>query len=732
MEKIDLKIEGMSCASCASSIERETGKLPFIQSSQVNYAMETGSFLLKEGNEPKTSLLKIEEVISGLGFKALEKTQEKPADNKLKEKDNFYKFFIALILSLALFALAMWPLMGWPSQKVNWYLQLILCAPIYFWIGWKFQASLLRFLKTGHSNMNTLVGLGTTAAFIYSSLLTLATEKAISWGLVPTVYFEAVGFIICFIYLGQYFEEKAKKKTKEALNSLFKLTEKKALLIKDDGVVEIDVSLLQVGDIIRVKSGASFPVDGTVIKGMSSVDESMVTGESIPVLKQSGDQVMAGTINGGSPLDFKAKKVGSNTFLSQIIHYVEEAQNSKPEIQKYADRISAIFVPSVIVIAVITFLAWFFLGPEPVWGTSVSNLIAVLVIACPCALGLATPTAVVVATGNASLKGILISGGEVLEKANNIDVIVFDKTGTVTVGKPSVIEEVYDNSINRNDLLRAVASIEQFSEHPLSKAVVNLAEKESLDLDEPDLFETVKGKGIKAEFEDNDFLLGNESLLTDNNIELNKTLAIMEVGSLIYVAKEGKHVATLVIGDDIKEESLATINEMRERGITTWMITGDNQSVADHVGKKLGIDHVLAHALPVTKAEKIKEFQSQGLKVAMVGDGVNDAPALAQADLSMAMGTGTDVAMSTADVTLVHGDLKRALDFLRLGEGTMTIIKQNLFLSLVYNSVLIPIAAGLLVPFGGPMMPPVLASIAMALSSVSVVSNSLRIKNIRL
>jgi Cu+-exporting ATPase len=295
----------------------------------------------------------------------------------------------------------------------------------------------------------------------------------------------------------------------------------------------------------------------------------------------------------------------------------------------------------------------------------------------------------------------------------------------VTVGKPSVIEEVYDNSINRNDLLRAVASIEQFSEHPLSKAVVNLAEKESLDLDEPDLFETVKGKGIKAEFEDNDFLLGNESLLTDNNIELNKTLAIMEVGSLIYVAKEGKHVATLVIGDDIKEESLATINEMRERGITTWMITGDNQSVADHVGKKLGIDHVLAHALPVTKAEKIKEFQSQGLKVAMVGDGVNDAPALAQADLSMAMGTGTDV-------TLVHGDLKRALDFLRLGEGTMTIIKQNLFLSLVYNSVLIPIAAGLLVPFGGPMMPPVLASIAMALSSVSVVSNSLRIKNIRL
>ncbi len=732
MEKIDLKIEGMSCASCASSIERETAKLPFIQSSQVNYAMETGSFVLKEGIESKASLLKIEEVISELGFKGLEKTQEKPVDNKEKEKDNFYKFVISLILSLALFSLAMWPLMGWPSQKVNWYLQLLICAPIYFWIGWKFQASLIRFLKTGHSNMNTLVGLGTTAAFLYSTLLTLATEKAISWGLVPTVYFEAVGFIICFIYLGQYFEDKAKKKTKEALNSLFKLTEKKALLIKDDGVVEVAVSLLQVGDIIRVKSGASFPVDGTVIKGMSSVDESMVTGESIPVLKQLGDQVIAGTINGGSPIDFKAKKVGSNTFLSQIIHYVEEAQNSKPEIQKYADRISAVFVPSVIVIALLTFLAWFFMGPEPVWGTSVSNLIAVLVIACPCALGLATPTAVVVATGNASLKGILISGGEVLEKANNIDVIVFDKTGTVTVGKPSVIEEVYDTSIIRNDLLRAVASIEQFSEHPLSKAVVHLAEKESLVLDEPDLFETVKGKGIKAEFEENEFLLGNENLLTDNNIELNKSLAIIEVGSLIYVAKEGKHVATLVIGDDIKEESLATINEMRERGITTWMITGDNQSVADHVGKKLGIDHVLAHALPVTKAEKIKEFQSQGLRVAMVGDGVNDAPALAQADLSMAMGTGTDVAMSTADVTLVHGDLKRALDFLRLGEGTMTIIKQNLFLSLVYNSVLIPIAAGLLVPFGGPMMPPVLASIAMALSSVSVVSNSLRIKNIRL
>lgn len=731
MEKIDLKIEGMSCASCASSIESEVAKLSVIENAQVNYAMETGSFLLKEGSDSIDSLLKIENIIADLGFKALEKSENQPKDSSVKERDNFYKFVIGLIFSLVLFSLAMWPLMGWPSPKINWYLQLIFCSPIYFWIGFKFQLSLIRFLKTGHSNMNTLVGLGTSAAFFYSCLLTLFTEKAISWGLVPKVYFEAVGFIISFIYLGQYFEEKAKKKTKEALNSLFKLTEKKALIVRDNETVEVDVSQLRVGDIIRVKSGGSFPVDGKVVKGETTVDESMVTGEPMLVKKALGDTVVAGTINGGNnPIEFQAKKVGKDTFLSQIIHSVEEAQNSKPDIQKYADRISGVFVPTVIVFAFLTFFVWFFFGPSPVWGNSISNLIAVLVIACPCALGLATPTAVVVATGNASLKGILISGGEVIERAEKIDAIVFDKTGTVTIGRPVIIEEAYGEPENRFDLLRAIASIEQFSEHPLSKAVVQLAITEKLNLDEPDLFETVKGKGIKAEFDGGEYLLGNEALLTERHVLLNDSLAVKEMGSYIFVARDGLHVATLVVGDEIKEDSLATISAFKERGIITWMITGDNEKIANFVGKKLGIDHVLAAALPIEKAERIKSLQDQGLKVAMVGDGINDAPALAQADLSMAMGTGTDVAMNTADVTLVHGDLKRALDFLVLGQGTMKIIKQNLFLSLIYNVLLIPIAAGVLVPFGGPMMPPVLASVAMALSSVSVVSNSLRIRKI--
>lgn len=733
MADLKVKIGGMSCASCASSIQNEVAKLKEVSSSQVNYALETGSFKYPDELAKEDVLAKVKQSILSLGFQVLEEGQ-KPKSEDQKEKENFRKFLIGLILSLSLFALAMWPLMGWPNQKMNWLLQFFLCTPIWLWIGLKFQKALLASLKTGRSNMNTLVGIGTSAAYLYSTFITFFSETSNELGLYQKVYFEAVGFIITFIFLGSYFEEKAKKKSKEALNSLLELSEAVALKVIDGGTEEVSLSDIQVGDILRVKAGGKFPVDGKVVKGHSEVDESMISGEPLPVGKDEGDQVFSGTINGHKVIDFKATKVGGDTFLSQIISYVENAQDSKPEIQKYADKISSIFVPIVIIFAILTFIVWFLYGGEPKWGQALSNFIAVLVIACPCALGLATPTAVVVATGGASLRGILIGGGEVIEKADKIDAIIFDKTGTLTKGKPVVTEANFTEAIDHDDaqkknILLALGTIEQFSEHSLSTALVNFVLKscDVGELDEPDSFETIKGKGLKASFLNSDYIIGNRVLLKEESIKLSDELSPKNVGSFVYLVKDKLHVATFVIGDELKSDSKDVINGFREQGLETWMITGDNEVVAEAVAKEVGIEHWMANTLPMDKALKVEELQKQGKKVAMVGDGINDAPALAKADLSLAMGTGTDVAMSTSDVTIVGGELAKVLEFLTLSSRTMNIIKQNLFLSLIYNALLIPIAAGVLVPFGGPMMPPVLASIAMGLSSISVVTNSLRI-----
>ena len=502
METISLKVGGMSCASCASSIEKEVASLDGVISSSVNFAVETGKFEVQDNNVRD----KVIEKIKSLGYSIAD--DEKVATNVEKIDENFSKFVISIVLAIMIFALAMWPLKGWPSKDVNWYLQLALCVPIWGWVGLKFQKSLLHFLKSGKSNMNTLIGLGTTAAFLYSFFITIFSEYSVQMGLTQKVYFEAVGFIISFVYLGQYFEEKAKRKTTEALNSLFQLSSKNATLITDGELREVKIEDVKVGDVIRVKPGEKFPVDGKIIKGESAIDESMISGEPIPVTKQAGDQLFTGTINGDSVIEYRATKVGNDTFLSQIINFVEQAQNSKPEIQKYADKISSVFTPVVIVFSIVTFLSWFFLGPMPIWGNSVSNFIAVLVIACPCALGLATPTAVVVATGRASLKGLLIGGGDIIEKAIGIDTIIFDKTGTITEGKPSVIEVNIKDSDEA--ILKEVASIEQFSEHPLSKAIVNYSKEQGIELEEPDSFEIVKGKGLKAEIDESDYLIGNE------------------------------------------------------------------------------------------------------------------------------------------------------------------------------------------------------------------------------
>lgn len=723
MKTINIKINGMSCSSCANTIERETSKLDGVLSASVNFAVESGKFDVEDENVKE----KIFNVINELGYSS-SNSEIIDSKKKLKNEDNLNKFIISIILSIAIFSLAMWPLMAWPTPKINWYLQFLLCIPIWGWIGVKFQKSLLKFFKSGQSNMNTLIGLGTSAAFVYSAFVTAFGELSLELGLTQKVYFEAVGFIISFVYLGQYFEEKAKKKTTEALNSLFQLSSKKAFVIKDTDFHEVNIEDVKVNNILRVKPGEKFPVDGVITKGLSAIDESMISGEPIPVTKELGDKIFAGTINGDSIIEYKATKVGADTFLSQIIKFVEQAQGSKPEIQKYADKISSVFTPIVILISIITFVSWFIFGPEPLWGNSVSNFIAVLVIACPCALGLATPTAVVVATGRASLKGLLIGGGSVIEKAIGVNTIIFDKTGTITEGKPSVIDcKILENKL---EILADVGSIEQLSEHPLSKAIVKYSKEKNLKLCEPKSFEVVKGKGVVAEIEDKVYHIGNERLLSENGITLEYNLRSEKVGSFVFISKNKNHVGTIIIGDKIKESSRKTVLGLKDRGIETWMITGDNEIVAKSVAKELGIDNLIANALPLEKSAQLEKLKSSGKIVAMVGDGVNDAPALAKADLSMAMGTGTDVAINASDVTIVKGDLAKALEFIELSEGTMKVIKQNLFLSMIYNTLLIPVAAGVLVIFGGPMMPPVLASVAMAASSICVVSNSLRIRRL--
>ncbi len=720
MMLFNVKISGMSCASCASSIESETQKILGVSSASVNFATESAKFEISS-NEVQTL---IENKVKELGYSfTLEMETEK------KERDGITLFWISFTLSILLFMLEMGPLRKVVSLKTNYYLQFLFALPIWLWIGAKFQISFLNFLRSGRSNMNTLIGLGTSAAFLYSTLITFLTEQTISWGLTQKVYFEAVGFIISFVLLGNYFEEKAKRKSKDALNSLLKLSSKSALVLRDGDFRDVDINEVVVGDTVRVLPGGKFPVDGEVLKGSSAVDESMLSGESLPVVKKAGEKVFGGTINGDSAIEFIAKKIGSDTFLSHIVEFVENAQNNKPEIQRYADRISSIFTPIVLVFSILTLVLWLFFGVSNIWGNAISNFIAVLVIACPCALGLATPTAVVVATGRASLKGQLIGGGEVLEKACNINAIVFDKTGTLTEGRPQILDYSLVTTDDNLEILRDVASIEKLSEHPLAKAVIGFALDKGLKLIEPDFFEIHKGMGIEADISSSTYVIGNKKLLEKfeiNVVEEENTI----IGSYIYIAKNKEYVGKIIVGDKIKSSAKEMIRNLRDRGIETWLITGDNEVVGNAVRDELGIDHIIANALPLEKAGMIEKIQEKKFKVAMVGDGINDAPALAKADLSIAMGTGTDIAISTSDVTIVKGDIEKVISFLDLSEGTMKIIKQNLFLSLIYNTLLIPIAAGALVIFDGPMMPPILASVAMGLSSISVVSNSLRIRNL--
>lgn len=716
-KELNLKIEGMTCASCALNIEKAMDKVEGVESSMVNFATESGTFKVDEN-------IKVEDLIKEIskqGYSAHTKDTQITGRSETLRKP-----VIAMILALVVFYFAMGPGKNQLTRQTNWYLQMILITPVFFWIGHRFQKAVLIFFKSGSSTMNTLVGFGTAAAYYYSSFITLFPSTAKILGMNMHVYFEAVGFIIAFVYLGKFFEEKAKKKAKSELDNLLRISTKTARIKRGDEFVEVPLEEVKKNDILQVKPGEKISVDGKVIEGQSDVDESMLSGEPLPVSKQKGSQVFAGTINGLSVITFKAQKVGSETMLAGIINFVETAQQNKAPIQLMADRISSYFVPVVLVISVLTFCGWFFFGPEPLWGNALSSMIAVLVIACPCALGLATPTAVVVSTGVASKKGMLIGGGDIIEKGDGVDTIIFDKTGTLTYGKPFVKEiSLLCENVSEDSFLYEVASIESFSEHPLSKAILSYAKENGVTPGFPESFEVVSGKGIKAKFSGNDFLIGSSRYLNENQVHIIEESN--QTGSHVYVSKNGVVQGLIIVDDKIKEQSKPTIAKLLKDKVTPWLISGDNKQTVEAVARELDIPKYVGNCLPVDKAKYVEELKNKGHKVAMIGDGINDAPALAKADLSIAMGTGTDVAMDASDVVIMDGDISKVDDFVRLSRKTMSIIKQNLFLSFVYNTLLIPLAAGVFYPIFNWTFPPVLASVAMGLSSISVVLNSLRI-----
>ena len=663
-------------------------------------------------------------------------------------KDMRRRFWVSAALTVPVFTIGMSDLIpGAPLQQVvapaalSW-LQLLLATPVVLWGGWPFFVRAWQSILNRSLNMFTLIGLGVGVAYAYSLIATLFPDlfphSFRGHGDSVPVYFEAAAVITTLVLLGQVLELKARSQTSAAIKALLGLAPKTARRIEPDGS-EQDVPLdqVQVGDRLRVRPGEKIPVDGVLVEGGSSVDESMVTGESIPVEKTVGDKVIGATVNGTGSLIIRAERVGSETLLSQIVQMVAEAQRSRAPIQKLADRVSAYFVPAVIVIAIITFIVWAIIGPEPRLAYALINSVAVLIIACPCALGLATPMSIMVAMGKGAQVGVLFKNAEAIEVLREVDTLVVDKTGTLTQGKPKLVTVTPAPEVNKNDLLRFAASLERGSEHPLAAAIVAGALERGMDLVNAQRFESITGKGVSGEVDGHKISLGNRSLLDELRIEPGDFATLAEQyrtdgQTVMFVSIDGKIAGLVGVADPIKESTPEAVRQLHEDKIRVVMITGDSTTTAKAVAAKLDIDEVIAEVLPHQKAEIVKRYQSQGRKVGMAGDGINDAPALAQADVGIAMGTGTDVAMKSAGVTLVKGDLRGIVRARRLSRATMGNIKQNLFFAFVYNALGVPIAAGVLYPFIGLLLNPMIAAAAMSFSSVSVIGNALRLRRSQL
>lgn len=724
-EQATLDLGGMRCAACAASIERLLQGLPGVSDAAVNFAAEKASI---EFDPAVISLERITRAINELGYEARVHTGEEldsaDREKRAREKEiltqkRYFLFSAALSLPLIFTMLGHLGRLPMPHLLMNPYFQMVLATPVQFGAGWQFYRGAYHALRARMANMDVLVASGTSAAYFYS----LAT--ALTGG---PVYFESSAIIITLVILGRYLEARAKGRTSEAIRKLANLRPATALVKRNGVEVEVPVAAVQVGDVLVVRPGDRIPVDGVVTKGSSSVDESMLTGESVPVDKQPGDMVLGGTVNLHGSFEFEAKRVGKDTVLSQIVAMVEKAQESKAPVQRLADVVAGYFVPVVIGIALITFATWLFLTRDV--GRSLLNATAVLVIACPCALGLATPTAIMVGTGKGAEMGILIKGGEHLERAHSVNVVVLDKTGTITVGRPSV-QDVIALQNQESDLIKLAASAEKQSEHPLGEALVREASARGISLVEAEEFEAVPGQGVKATIAGKRVLVGSARFLRANGVDLTPAGDLGESlaaqgKTVLYVSEEGKLVGLVSVADTVKDGSVEAIEELSRMGIRVIMLTGDTKEAALAVAKRVGIrsEDVIAGVLPGEKAGRIQELRDAGFIVAMVGDGINDAPSLAQADVGMAIGTGTDIAMESADITLMKGDLRAVPQAIKLSRATMRIIKQNLFWAFIYNTLGIPLAA-----LG--YLSPVLAGAAMAMSSVSVVSNSLRLRRFK-
>ena len=749
MENQVLNVRGMTCAACAQRIEKTVRKLPGVGQANINFASEK---LFVEYDSVILTIDGIKQAVSKIGYKAFAVSKENVVDEDKARKEKeietlWMKFIISATLCAPLFYIAMAPMINmntgvtlpFPDSLsmmdyplVFALLQLALTIPIII-AGHKFYTIGFKAMLQRSPNMDSLIAIGTSAAFIFSLYNTFLIMRG-NFQAADMLYFETSGVIVTLILFGKTLEAITKGKTSEALKKLLGLAPKTAIIIQGGEEIEIPIDEVEIGDIIMVKPGAKIPVDGEVTEGHSAVDESMLTGESMPVDKKEGSPVYAATINTTGAIRFRADKVGGDTALAQIIKLVEDAQGSKAPIAQIGDKVSAYFVPIACLIAITAGVAWYITTVDI--EIALTAFIAVLVIACPCALGLATPTAIMVGTGKGAENGILIKSGEALEIAHKINTIVFDKTGTITEGKPAVTDVITQNDISEEYLLQITASAEKGSEHPLGQAIVNVAAERGLEILAAESFNSVTGRGIEAMINGTAILSGNKKLMEERNIPLAELSVASdqladEGKTPMYVALDGKLAGIIAVADVVKPGSKAAIGILHKMGIQVAMITGDNKKTAAAIARQVNIDRVLSEVLPQDKSGEVKKLQDEGRKVAMVGDGINDAPALTQADIGVAIGSGTDVAIESADIVLMRSDLMDVPTAIQLSKKTITNIKQNLFWAFLYNSILIPVAAGVLHIFGGPMLNPMLAAGAMGLSSISVLTNALRLRRFK-
>ncbi|PHC42358.1 copper-translocating P-type ATPase [Bacillus toyonensis] len=732
-DKAEFTVSGMTCAACANRVEKRLNKLDGVNKATVNFALESATV---DFNPDEVNVNEMKSAITKLGYKLEVKLDDQDAstDHRLQEIERQKKkFIISFILSFPL----LWAMVSHfaftsfiylPDMLMNPWVQLALATPVQFIIGGQFYVGAYKALRNKSANMDVLVALGTSAAYFYSVYLSIQSIGSSEH--MTDLYFETSAVLITLIILGKLFEAKAKGRSSEAIKKLMGLQAKTATVVRDGTEIKILIEEVVAGDIVYVKPGEKIPVDGEIVEGKSAIDESMLTGESIPVDKSIGDVVIGSTINKNGFLKVKATKVGRDTALAQIIKVVEEAQGSKAPIQRVADQISGIFVPVVVVIAIITFAVWMIFVTPGDFGGALEKMIAVLVIACPCALGLATPTSIMAGSGRSAEYGILFKGGEHLEATHRLDTVILDKTGTVTNGKPVLTDIIVADGFHEEEILRLVGAAEKNSEHPLAEAIVEGIKEKKIDIPSSETFEAIPGFGIESVVEGKQLLIGTRRLMKKFNIDIEEVSKSMEeleregkTAMLIAIDKE--YAGIVAVADTVKDTSKAAITRLKKMGLDVVMITGDNTQTAQAIAKQVGIDHVIAEVLPEGKAEEVKKLQANGKKVAMVGDGINDAPALATANIGMAIGTGTDVAMEAADITLIRGDLNSIADAIFMSKKTIRNIKQNLFWALAYNALGIPIAAlGFLAPW--------VAGAAMAFSSVSVVLNALRLQRVKL